>query len=768
VSNNHPDNDCHRLLHAYELGLLDDDGRREFELHLMDCQVCFEKVQKMQAAIDIIADDPDSHERLRQIDDEKIGTGATERSPSTDVHRPLSRRLLPLSLAATLVLIFLILQPWQLKFTGTDEATASENRLAIVPFANLSDPSDSDRLGEIISNLLITDLTESHYVQVMSWQRLYDLFRILGKPYGGELDVETSLQVATEGNARWLLTGSIIEVDPKLVLVTQLIDVTSGDVVASRRIEGVDGETIFSVVDRLTAEVKKELALPSEALREQDPVIANVTTHSLRAYTAYVEGLRLRDKFFFAEAAEKFETAIKNDSTFAMAYFELSYIRTGPEQEGLINRAASLSTNLIQKERLWVDSRKAQIKGDGAGFVSGMNQILERWPDEKEALRYLGEHYYSLRQMEEAIALFKRVIELDPFHKLTYNDLAYTYSYRGDYDSALWALDRYSALAPEEPNPHDSRGDIQRNLGRLAEAKESYRTAIQIRPDFNDYGTVFKLCELLLIEYDYDEIARQLTLAAAPSTHASRSIKSFLGVLQAANKGQFRLALRLIDESIAQDLEQEHHIGAEYKFRYRGIVNRELGNIDQAVEDLRLSIRYRGEAYPLEAARNRHFLVQMLAESGRLEEAEKVASELRRDLDSSQSPLWPYWYAVGSMEMSRGNFDSAIVLFEQPPGSDIFFYPYMLAQANLEAEHLERAIDLAQGLLGDYSTGRVHFNPWGINLYYYLGIAYEQVGQHDAATEQLTLYLDIMRDADPGLHSVAEAQVRLARLKNRP
>ena len=88
---------------------------------------------------------------------------------------------------------------------------------------------------------------------------------------------------------------------------------------------------------------------------------------------------------------------------------------------------------------------------------------------------------------------------------------------------------------------------------------------------------------------------------------------------------------------------------------------------------------------------------------------------------------------MASIEMARGDFDSAVVLFEQPPGTHIFFYPYMLGRAYLGSGQTQKAIDEFQNQLSNYGTGRVHFNPWGIKLHYHLGIAYEQAGQYPAA-----------------------------------
>jgi hypothetical protein len=51
--------------------------------------------------------------------------------------------------------------------------------------------------------------------------------------------------------------------------------------------------------------------------------------------------------------------------------------------------------------------------------------------------------------------------------------MAYAFEGSGDRDSSLWAINRYSNLAPDEANPYDTRGDLYAYFGRLDRAMES-------------------------------------------------------------------------------------------------------------------------------------------------------------------------------------------------------------------------------------------------------------------------------------------------------
>jgi len=85
------------------------------------------------------------------------------------------------ALVVIVALTVIVLRPWQFEVSPSQDAVASVNRMSIMYFDNLADPTDSLKLGEITANLLITDLSESQYVDVVSPQRLYDILKLLGR-----------------------------------------------------------------------------------------------------------------------------------------------------------------------------------------------------------------------------------------------------------------------------------------------------------------------------------------------------------------------------------------------------------------------------------------------------------------------------------------------------------------------------------------------------------------------------------------------------------
>ena len=306
-------------------------------------------------------------------------------------HRGLGRKILVPALVLAAVAVALMVGV-RMQIGRRPVAEASEDILAVMYFQNIADEEDPGRLGEIITNLVITDLSESSYFKVVSSQRLYDILKLLGKEGVKVIDEDTATQVARKAGARWMLTGTILQTEPRIRLTAQIEDVGTGTMVASQRVLGEEGEDIFSVVDELTHDVKEDLELPEEAMEEPDPPVAEVTTSSPDAYRHYLEGLDYFEKAYLPEAQESFLRALEHDSTFAMAHFRLALTYMDGQQEkakGVFEKAYLYSDGVTRKEQLYIRAFHSMWEGV-EGAIESLREVAETYPDEKEAYFWLG------------------------------------------------------------------------------------------------------------------------------------------------------------------------------------------------------------------------------------------------------------------------------------------------------------------------------------------------------------------------------------------
>ncbi len=750
-----------KMLYAYELGMLSDTDRRELELHLLDCRQCNQKALSFEPAAQIIRTDPDIKTEMQQLADLETQSDATS-SVTTDI-APRTRanwnRIVRTSLVAAAVLVLLLLKPWRLEFSTDDPLMAAQNRLVISGFENLSDEADRDRIGELTADLLITDLSESHFLQVVSTQHLRDLLKTVDWDGTLENKLEATTRAAEKADARWILQGSAIEDDKRIVLASQLIELSTGDVIATQKTTGEPTDDLFTLIDQLTIQIKNDLSLPAGAFTENDPMVADVTTHSPEAYRFYLDGIDSYSRFYMTEAANLFEKAIEQDSTFAMAFYYLSLLKDAQ----YIRKAVQYYDHASRKDRAFIRSREAAISGNMTLAVQVLQEAVEQFPQEKVAFYMLGRYSSALGQTDEAIDYLDRATKLDPTYKLPYNHLAYLYNADGDFDNAILAIDKYIELAPDEANPYDTRGEIYAKNGHLDQAISSYEHALTIRPDFGT--SLMYLGYMYIYRGDYargDSLLEAFTKLPSPRQQSA-------GRLYQAYSAQYRglidEALATLDRGIATDIAEQTAGDLDMKHLMKACLLYEKNDCQGALKELETSIELRRRAARYAARADRHTDVLWLSACGRVEQAQHLADSIKTDLEHYEINLSTYWYAQGCIEWSLNKYDSAFVLFDKATReSPDFRKRYWLARAALKTGKLDRAITEFETLQIKYDSPRLGNGLWSVESHYYLAHAYDQTGNYDQAAKQYREFLRIWKDSETGLDLIEHAQTRLAEI----
>jgi tetratricopeptide (TPR) repeat protein/TolB-like protein/predicted Ser/Thr protein kinase len=691
-------------------------------------------------------------------------------APAARPRRRLLPIIIPAAVIAVIALLIFVLEPFRVEVGPEREALAEENLLAVMYFENLADRDDPQRVGEIITDLLITDLSGSQYVNVVSSQRLYDILKLLGHEGTKKIDRSIASEVATEARARWMLQGSILQTQPQITLTWQLVEVESGNVLASQRLSGSADEDVFTLVDRLTVQVKQELALPTQAEQETDRPVAEVTTGSPEAYRHYLAGIENMWKVYNSEAIQDFERAVDLDSTFAMAYFKLSLLKPGAEQIAYLAKAVRYADQVSEKERYYIQTFDAVLGGDTERGLGTLERLTEHYPQEKEAYFWLGSFYRGLKSdPQKAIGYLKQAIEIDPLYKVAYNLLAYSYTEIDDYDNAIWAINKYIELVPDEPNPYDSRAEIYGYYGKIDEAIASYKKALEMKPDFQP--SLVGLGHMYLFKREYamaEATYKQVSSSERTDSRVSgRRLLAYVPMYQ----GKLTQALEVLDNGIAADaMDQAKGAAQANKHYLKSYVLAELGQFELALDSVRRGIAIEKEFDPSDPIAARPVYAFFLALSGDSAGAEREAEAMKADIEtlSIEEFMMGYWFARGLIEVAQEDYDGAIPHLEKV-ADQLTIVPfqmrYFLAAAYLGAGRLDDAAAELEAMLSRYDDGRLANPLLAVKAHYMLGRAFEKSGWDRRAVNQYEEFLGIWKDADPGIRYLEEARQHLAHLK---
>jgi tetratricopeptide (TPR) repeat protein len=209
----------------------------------------------------------------------------------------------------------------------------------------------------------------------------------------GDLAERDAMGVATRVGAGRLIQGDVVGTRQQITINAAILQAPDAKVAARASVEG-SPDSLPRLVDRLAG---KLLALEAG---EGEQRLASLTSTSLPALRAYLEGQALVRRGEFRRAADKFELALQQDSTFALAGLGLTRAGEwfGQPYEGPGSILAwKYRDKLAPADRALLDvylgSRwpAPQRLRDGVAAAESFVQVA---PDNAEAWYEFGDHLY--------------------------------------------------------------------------------------------------------------------------------------------------------------------------------------------------------------------------------------------------------------------------------------------------------------------------------------------------------------------------------------
>lgn len=689
---------------------------------------------------------------------------------------------------AALVVAFFLLKPLLLQ-----EAVSSEQRtIAVISFTNQTGDASYDYLQDAIPNLLITDLEQSKYLRVATWERLYDLRKQIGKTDTKIIDRETGFELCRMDGIEAIVLGSFTKAGDVFATDVKVLDVNTKQLLKSANSKGDGiGSILKTQIDELSKEISRGVGLSERKIETTPMQVMEYTTSSMEAYQFFLRGQDDYLRFYYEEGRKYLEKAVSIDSTFAAAYVYLAFssqnLNDGKAAMIAYQRAARYYQKTPERERLMIAAAlAAKIEKNSDKSFNLLKEVTEKYPKYKWGYYYVGMAYLNRERASEAIGQLNIALQLDPQFGAALNELGYAYARMRDYDKAIDCFKRYAAANPGDPNPFDSMAELYFKMGRIDDAIATYNEVLDIKPDFA--ATDLCLAYIFMLKEDFDQSIGHTDryIEKHPSPGLMGGGYWIRGLIDYYARGELNQSMKDIDK--AQELFRS--VGDE---RWIALGDWLRGSILYDKHDTQASRKLFEKFFSFEGKYNSEggsrassaFVRGLIA----LAEARIPEASLRlKDMDSFLLQLPPRYNSktlrnqrevlYAEVLIAEDSSDKALQVIERagPPDLPSFdaeamvlynmpFARDVAARAYLKKGAVDRAIIEYEKIipLNPQSDDRRFILP---KYHYALAKLYEKQGLRDKAMEQYKRLMMLWKDADPDLPEVKDFKARLLRLKD--
>ncbi len=665
-------------------------------------------------------------------------------------------------LAAGAVLAIVLMAAGAIYWRGGWGSSTAQKSLAVMSFENLSSDRELDRLERIAPELLTTKLAQIGGLEITGSQQLFDILKALGKRPSDRLDHAQAFEAARRSGAGSVVTGSIIKAGARLGLNVKIEDVARGKIIFSDTIEGARAEDIFEMADQLALKIAAAYNLTPKTA----PPVAAITTRSYDAYGFFQAGYDLLLAHDFQNAIVNLDKATKIDPNFAVAYVHLGRARQQTHDASAsdaFTKAMDLRERASEHDRLLIEGYfQWLVKQDDTKAIESFEQLIARYPRDKEALLSLTELYRQAAKYDRSLEYGQRALALDPNFGAVLNAMGYSYLLKQDYVNAIKTFKRYTEVEPDNANPYDSLGDTYTEAGLFDEALQAYQRVFAIKPDFYDYSPLWKMGEVYFIKGDHAHAAEY----ADRFIRNTQEIERPLGYQTLARVELYAGRLAAARANFAKAREAARHANGQGREAQVLLNQAELMmGLRQPDEALRLITEAR-RVLPNQPRLGTYTRLTALALRGDFETARQELAAL----DPKVTTLLDFELRARASQ-AQGDYTTAITLWkkliEQQPAVTARKYELARAylSANQPAEAERELLDFIKVPpvpdLGSTSPIHPFYDTRYLLAHYELGRAAEAQGKREQAVKYYRQFLGYWDKADFKLDEIAEARRRL-------
>jgi len=376
---------------------------------------------------------------------EKLSTPSGGTAPISAATAPVRRRS-SMMIALVAVAVIVVAGALWVGRGGSSTVVVSAQRMAVIPFAPTVDDSALFRLGRDMVVLLSRNLDGVGDITMVDASTV--LSRVTDQGRG--LSLDEAAEVTRAMGASSFVHGRFVRTGNQIILDVTLNESNGGRELGRASVTAGEDDVV-ALTDSVTWALLASVWRDAEA-DAPTPSLGAVTTRSLPALRAFLDGEAAVNRGEWFRAPDLFRTAFEADSSFVLAYFrhwEARSWMSNPTDSEIVEYVREHRGELPERERLLVDAR---FTPNLEARLEIGRELTDRFPDYWPGWMEYGDrivHFapYIGYNAAEARQPFERVLEINPAYLPAWEHLAYTSMAEWDITGALAALDTLESLA---------------------------------------------------------------------------------------------------------------------------------------------------------------------------------------------------------------------------------------------------------------------------------------------------------------------------------
>ena len=532
--------------------------------------------------------------------------------------------------------------------TRKAHAPTEPNTVVLAEFDNHTGDTAFDYA---LKQALRIDLQQSPFLKILSDQQVADTLRQMGRSPDQGLTQQVARELCVRAGGKAVLGGAVARLGNEYVLNLDAVNCQTGESLGQEQVRTSAKEEVLRGLDKAASNLRGKLGESLSSIRLSDrPLNDFISTSSLEAFQAYVNGQKMVQQKGRPYGIPFFRRAADLDPNFAFAYLQLGYLygylgepRLAAEN---ILKAYGLRDAVSQAERFPITAQYyLKVTEQPERAVSTCQVWIQTYPWDGTEHDRATVAYMELGQHENALAESVRAYEKRGDLSITLNQLARGYLFLNRLDDAraiykknfarnpdqlFWRQGMYLlgffdgdtklmeeqvAWALQTPGVEDQLLAMHANtnayFGHVGKSRELTRQAVEFsrRNEFRERAAMLIAREALWEAWFGDSEAAGRQARAALSLVPGRDVRT-LAALALARAGETNQARKLADQLDAE-FPLSTLIHSYWLPAIRAEIELQGGAYDRAIELLRATVPYeladtaaplipvyvRGEAY---------------------------------------------------------------------------------------------------------------------------------------------------------------------------